>query len=153
MSRSVSASVGALISVGIRWADRLVGIVSTIILARLLVPEDFGIIAMASLLIGLIEVLLDMGVNFTLVQNKHATQDDFDAAWTLRLIQTCLASVVVFLAAYPAAEYFRDPRVAGVVQVLSVWVLLGGFENIGIVNFQKKMEFGQEFRFFFRQAN
>lgn len=149
MSRAVSASVGALISVGIRWADRLIGIVSTIILARLLVPEDFGIIAMASLLIGLIEVLLDMGVNFTLVQNKHATQEDFDAAWTLRLIQTCLASVVVFLAAYPAAEYFRDPRVAGVVQALSIWVLLGGFENIGIVNFQKKMEFGQEFRFFF----
>ena len=149
VSRSVSAVVGALIAVGIRWTDRLIGLVSTVILARLLVPDDFGIIAMASLVIGLIDVLLDMGVNITLVQNKHATQDDFDAAWTLRLMQSGLAAVAIFLAAYPAARYFHDPRVTGVVQALALSVLLVGFENIGIVSFQKKMEFGQEFRFFF----
>lgn len=148
-SRSVSVLVGAFISVGIRWTDRLIGMVSTLILARLLAPDDFGISAMAMLLVGLIGVLLDMGVNLTLVQNKHATQEDFDAAWTLRLIQSGVAAVVVFLAAYPAAEYFHDPRVTAVMQVLAVWVVLGGVENIGIVSFQKKMEFGLEFYFFF----
>lgn len=149
MSNSVSATVGALIVVGIRWLDRLIALASTVILARLLAPADFGIIAMASLVIGLIDVLLDLGVSITLVQNKHATQHDFDAAWTLRLIQSALATVVVFLAAYPAARYFHDPRVCPVVQALALSVLLAGFENIGIVSFQKKMEFGLEFRFFF----
>ena len=149
MRKSVSAPVGALIVVGIRWTDRLIGLASTMILARLLAPEDFGVIAMASLLIGLIDVLLDMGVNITLVQNKHATQDDYDAAWTLRLIQSGLATVIIFLAAHPAAAYFHDPRVSNVVQAMALSVLFAGFSNIGTVTFQKKMEFGLEFRFFF----
>jgi len=149
MTRSVTASAGALIVVGTRWVDRLIGFISTLILARLLAPEDFGIIAMASLVIGLIDVLLDVGVSTALVHNRNATQDDYDAAWTLRLIQSALSALVVLAAAGPAAEYFRDPRVAGVIQVLALTMLLSGFENIGVVSFQKKMEFGIEFRFLF----
>jgi O-antigen/teichoic acid export membrane protein len=149
VSKSVSASAGALIVVGLRWTDRLIGLVSTVILARLLAPDDIGIIAMASLVISLIDVLLDMGVNVALIQNKHASRDDYDAAWTLRLIQSLAATVIIFIAAYPAAEYFHDARVTPVVQVLALSILLLGLENIGIVSFQKKMEFGQEFRFFF----
>ena len=149
MTRTVSASKGALLVIGIRWTDRLIGLVSTVILARLLVPEDFGIIAMASIVIGLIDALLDVGVNITLIQNKHATEEDYSAAWTLRLIQSALAALLVLAAAEPAAAYFRDPRVESVIQILSLALLLSGFENIGIVTFQKKREFGVEFRFFF----
>jgi lipopolysaccharide exporter len=149
MTRSVSASTGALIMVGLRWTDRLIGLVSTIILARLLVPEDFGIIAMAAIVVGLADVLLDMGVNVALIQNRNANQDDYNAAWTLRLIQSALAALLVFAAAEPAAEYFHDPRVAAVSQFLALSLLLTGCENIGVVTFQKNMEFGREFRFFF----
>jgi lipopolysaccharide exporter len=149
MTRSVSASTGALIMIGMRWTDRLIGLISTMILARLLVPEDFGIIAMASIVVGLADVLLDMGVNITLIQNRNATQEDYNAAWTIRLVESALGALLVFALAEPAAEYFRDPRVADVTRVLAFSLLLTGCENIGVVNFQKKMEFGLEFRFFF----
>jgi lipopolysaccharide exporter len=148
MIQPISASTSGLIVVGMRWTDRFIGLISTIILARLLAPDDFGLIAMATLLIGLIDVLLDMGVNLTLVQNKNATQADFDAAWTLRLAQSGLATLIVFAVAYPAAEYFRDARIVPIVQILAVSILIQGLENIGIVMFQKQMEFGQEFKFF-----
>lgn len=147
MTRSVSVSTGALIVVGMRWIDRLIGFVSTMILARLLVPEDFGIIAMAAIIIGMADVLLDMGVNITLIQNRNATREDYDAAWTLRLIQSALAALLALAAAEPAAEYFRDPRVLNVIQALALLLLLAGFENIGIVSFQKNMEFGREARY------
>lgn len=135
--------------IGMRWTDRLIGLISTIILARLLVPEDFGIIAMASIVIGLADVLLDMGVNITLIQNSNATQEDYNAAWTIRLVESALGALLVFALAEPAAEYFRDPRVADVTRVLAFSLLLTGCENIGVVTFQKEMEFGREFRFFF----
>lgn len=138
-----------LIVVSIRWIDRLIGIASTIILARLLAPADFGIIAMASLVIGLIDVLLDFGVNISLMQNKNATDGDFNAAWTLRLIQSILTAALISISAYQAAVYFHEPRLTNVIQVLAISILLAGLENIGIVNFQKKMEFGLEFRYFF----
>ena len=149
MTRAVSAATGAVLMVGLRWTDRLIGFVSTVILARLLVPEDFGVVAMAAIIVGLADVLLDMGVNITLIQNRTATQDDYNAAWTLRLIQCSLAALLVFAAAEPAAAYFDDPRVAPVARFLALSLLLAGCENIGVVEFQKHMEFGREFQFFF----
>ncbi len=145
----VSATRGALLVVGMRCVDRLIGFVSTLILARLLVPDDFGIVAMASIIVGLIDTLLDLGVGSALIQNKAATRDDFDTAWTLRLVQAGFAALIIWFAAPLAADYFRDSRVLDVIRLMSVTILIGGFENIGIVAFQKNMEFGRDFLFFF----
>lgn len=132
-----------------RWIDRLIGLISTLILARLLVPEDFGIVAMASIVVGLVDTLLDLGVGSALIQNRNAGRDDFDTAWTLRLAQGALAAIALWLAAPLAAGMFHDPRLVDVIRAMALTVILGGFENIGIVAFQKNMEFGRDFRFFF----
>ena len=147
--KRVSVARGAVLVVAMRWTDRLIGLVSTLILARLLLPEDFGIVAMASIVVGLIDTLLDLGVGSALVQNKHAGREEFDTAWTFRLLQAAFAALLIWLAAPFAAEYFRDPRVIDVIKVMALAVLIGGFENIGIVAFQKNMEFGRDFQFFF----
>lgn len=148
-TRSASVFRGALLTVSMRWTDRLIGFVSTLVLARLIAPDDFGIIAMASLVIGMVDAFLALGVNVALIQNRDATQAHYDTAWTLRLAQSALAAGVIFLASYPAAGYFNDPRVTPVIQWLSLGMLLLGLENIGIVNFHKEMRFGMEFRFLF----
>ena len=147
--KRVSVARGAVLVVGMRWTDRLIGLVSTLILARLLLPEDFGIVAMASIVVGLIDTLLDLGVGSALVQNKHAAREEFDTAWTVRLVQSAFVALLIWLAAPFAAEYFRDPRVLDVIRVMALTTLIGGFENIGIVAFQKNMEFGRDFQFFF----
>lgn len=148
-AQSTGVFQGAILTVSMRWTDRLIGFASTLILARLITPDDFGIIAMASLVIGLIDALLALGVNVALIQNREATQAHYDTAWTLRLAQSAVAAAVIFLAAIPAADYFNDARVTPVLQWLSLGMLLLGLENIGIVNFQKEMRFGMEFRFVF----
>ena len=132
-----------------RWTDRSIAFVSTLILARLLVPADFGVIVMASLFIGLADVFFELGVNVALIQNRTPSQEHYDTAWTLRIIQTTLAAIVVVIAAPLAATYFNDPRVTLVVQVLAVSLVLSGLENIGVVTFQKEMQFGKEFQFLF----
>jgi lipopolysaccharide exporter len=147
--KPVSVVRGVLLSVGMRWTDRLIGFVSTLILARLLLPEDFGIVAMASIIVGLIATLLDLGVGSALIQNKHAAREEYDTAWTLRLMQAASVALFIWLLAPFAAEYFRDPRVYDVIRVMALTMLIGGFENIGIVAFQKNMEFGRDFQFFF----
>lgn len=149
-AEAVSVARGAVLVVAMRWTDRLIGIISTLILARLLMPADFGIVAMASLVVALIDTLLDLGVNSALIQNPQADRDDFDTAWTLRLGQALLAALLIALLGAPlAAEYFNDARVEDVLRFMAFTVALGGLENIGIVAFQKNMEFGRDFRFFF----
>ncbi len=144
-----TAFKGGLLSVGMRWTDRLIGLASTLILARVLVPADFGLVAMAMIVVGLIDVLLDLGVGAALIQNSTADKADFDTAWTLRLCQTTLAAIIVAVGAPFVAAYYGDPRVVDVMRVIALAVLVSGLENIGIVRFQKDMEFGRDFRFFF----
>jgi O-antigen/teichoic acid export membrane protein len=132
-----------------RWLDRLIGIISTIILARLLVPADFGVIAMATLVLGLVDVFLDLGVNIALIQRSNPTPEQYNTAWTLRLIQTSIATLVVVATAPLAASYFKDPRVEPVLQVLGFAFVLSALENIGVVEFQTHMRFGEDFRFAF----
>ncbi|MBK8376016.1 MAG: oligosaccharide flippase family protein [Sphingomonadales bacterium] len=147
--KSMSAARGAVLVVTMRWTDRLIGLVSTLILARLLVPEDFGIVAMASVVVGLIDTVLDLGVGSALIQNRDAGREEFDTAWTLRIAQAVTGALIIGLTAPYAADYFRDPRVLDVIRVMALTILIGGFENIGIVAFQKNMEFGKDFQFFF----
>lgn len=149
MSSRSSLLQGAVLMVGMRWADRLIGLISTLILARLLVPEDLGIIAMSSLVVGLADMLLDLGVEAALIRNREATQKHYDSAWTLRLLQMCVSAGLVVLCAPLAAAYFDEPRVEAVLQVAALSLVLGGMQNIGIVNFQKEMRFRQDFRFTF----
>lgn len=140
---------GAALTVAMRWTDRLIGIASTLILARVLVPDDFGVIAMAALVIGFIDVLFDVGVNVALIQNTEATPAHYHTAWTLRLIQAAVATVLIIVAAPFAADYFKDPRITPVLQVSAIGVLLVALENIGVIDFQKHMRFGLDFRFVF----
>jgi O-antigen/teichoic acid export membrane protein len=112
-----------------------------------LTPDDFGVVAMAMLAILLADVFLNLGVNVALIQNHDAKQEHYDTAWTLRLLQTILSCIIVSVSAPFAAQYFNDTRVVLVVQVTSLHLIINGFENIGIINFQKEMLFVEDFRF------
>lgn len=140
---------GAIIVVAMRWSDRLFGLLSTLILARLLVPDDFGVVVMASLFVGLIDVLLDMGVAAALIHNRNCDSEVYSTAWTIRLIQAALAATIIAFSAPLAADYFNDHRVAAVLMLMAATTFIGGLENIGIVTFQKEMAFGRDFQFFF----
>ena len=143
-----SAFRGAILTVSMRWVDRLIGLASTMILARLLVPEDFGLVAMAMVIVGLLDVLLDLGVASALIQNTRADAEDFHTAWTLRLLQSAATALLLVVSAPFAADYYNDDRVELIIQVVAITAFVGGFENIGTVSFQKNMEFGRDFRFF-----
>lgn len=138
---------GVLLTVSMRWVSRLIGLVSTLILARLLVPDDFGITAMAAVVLGLMATLLDLGINVALVRNAQATPEHYHSAWTMRLMQAVLIAAVLAAVSPFAGDYFRDPRVTPVLMLMALNVVVGSLENIGIITFQKEMQFGREFRF------
>lgn len=142
-----SIAQGAVLTIAMRWTNRLISIVSTLILARLLQPDDFGIVALAFMVLAFVQVFLEFGVSIALVQNDQATEEHFYSGWTLRLMQATAVAAILALAAPWAAEYFNDPRLAPVLRVLALNVVIGSFENIGIVNFQKNMQFGLELRY------
>jgi O-antigen/teichoic acid export membrane protein len=140
-------SRGSAWMIGMRWAIRGIGLASTIILARLLAPDDFGVVAMAMVAVALLEVFTHSGTDLALLRNVDATREHYDAAWTLEIVQAVVLAAVLLLAAPLVGGHFEDARVTEVIQILSLRALIGGFQNIGVVDFRRQLQFGREFKF------
>ena len=130
-----------------RLTDRVLGFASTLILARLLVPADFGLVAMATSVIAVVEVIGLFGFDMALIQNRQATRRHYDTAWTFNVIVGALVAAILVALAQPAAGFYAEPRVAEVLVILAAGVFITGFENIGVIAFRKELRFGQEFLF------
>jgi lipopolysaccharide exporter len=140
---------GIVWMVAARLMDRSIGIVSTLILARLLVPGDFGLVAMATAIGGLLDLLGAFSFDVALIQNAAAERRHYDTVWTINAVfQLVCAGALVALAG-PAAAFYAEPRLAGVMYVLAVSYLLGAFGNVGVVAFRKELDFKKEFNFIF----
>lgn len=129
----------------LRLTSRGIGFVSTVILARLLVPQDFGLVALATSLVAIVEILGNFGFDFALIQNQQAERRHYDTAWTLQLGYSVLSAAVIAVASHSVAYFFRDHRLGPVMMVLSIGVLIGGAENIGVVGFRKDLRMGRDF--------
>lgn len=138
---------GSAWMIAARWAMRLIGLVSTIILARLLTPDDFGVIALAMIVVGLLDTVAYAGVDLALMRPGNDSREHFDTAWTVQIIQGTLLAAALILAAPFAAPFFSEPRVMAVIQVIALRPFILGFQNIGIVAFRKELDFAKDFRF------
>jgi len=139
--------VGASWMVLYKLFDRSLGLVSTIVLARLLLPQDFGIVAMATSVIALLELLSAFNLDAALIQHRDASDEHFHAAWTLNLLCASILALLLFALAWPVSVFYREPRLTAVISTLAVGTIIQGLENVGTVNFRKNLDFPREFRF------
>ena len=140
-------TIGAFWTVAMRLSLRAVGILSVIILARILVPDDFGIVAKASMIASFLELISEFGLTAALVQNQNATDDHYDTVWTIHVIRGALIGLILLVVAKPAAVFFREPVLTSILFFYALATFLDGLQNVGVVNFWKNLEFDLEFRF------
>jgi O-antigen/teichoic acid export membrane protein len=138
---------GTLWVVAARWTIRGIGLISTVILARLLAPAEFGVVAMAMFVTGLLEVFGDTGLVLYLIRHPDPQRGHFDTVWTLRLLVGAALALALLLLAPLGAAFFKEPLVAPAIRVLALRPLLLGLENPGIVLFRKDMVFSKDFEF------
>jgi O-antigen/teichoic acid export membrane protein len=105
-------------------------------------PEDFGLVAMAMVLYQIVEALSEFNFNTLLLVERHVGRDYYDTVWTLTLIRGVAIAAVLCLLAAPAATFFSEPRVESIIYALALVALLGGLNNVGVVDFQKEFRFG-----------
>ena len=146
MSLGRDIAGGAAWTVAGRFAMRSVGVVSTLILARILAPDDFGLIAQAILVIEILQTATELGVQIPLIQNQNATKAHYNTAWTLKIIRGFLFAFIVWIIAEPVATWFDEPRLVSILYVVAFIPLIQGFQNIGVVDFWKYFRFHKEFQ-------
>ncbi len=138
---------GAFWTVSMRWGMKFIGLASTAVLARLLAPEDYGLVAIALVLIAGVQVFFDLGIELSLIRDANATNEDFNTAWTMRLLQANGLGLVIILLAEVAGDFYQDQRLAWIFYVSALSIMIKSFENIGVVEFQKDLDFFSDFKF------
>lgn len=137
---------GAAWLVLFRLLERGIGFVSTLILARILVPADFGLVAMAMSILAALELLGAFSFDLALIQNQRAERRHYDTAWTFGVVFGLIKALGMCALALPAAAFFNEPRVTGVMLALAVGTAIQGFDNVGTVAFQKDLQLHKEFQ-------
>lgn len=138
---------GAIWMVLAKLAERSLGLISTLVLARVLLPEDFGLVAMAMSFVALLELITAFGFDTTLIQKQTRDRDHYDTAWTFNIILGAAVAVLMVLLARPIADFYRAPDLIYVILGLAIGSVTQGFQNIGVVAFRSDMEFNKEFGF------
>lgn len=146
VGRSIAA--GAVWMVAFKLAERSIGLVSTLILARLLVPADFGLVAMAMAIVAVLELAGNFGFDHAIIRNPDARREHYDTAWSLTVAHGLLSALVLAALAIPLARFFNEPRLEAVTYVLAVVAAIQGLQNIGLVMFRKELQFHQDVIFF-----
>lgn len=146
-SESLSKRVvkGGIWVFALRITNRGLVFIRTIILARLLAPNDFGLLGIAMLSIATLETFSQTGFQAALIQKKGDITSYLDTAWTVSAIRGIVLFLVLFLSAPIIAQFFNSSQATAVIMVIAISPLLSGFRNIGIMFFQKELEFNKQF--------
>ena len=116
-----------------------------IILARLLIPSDYGIIALIAIFITIANVFVQSGFNTALIQKKDANEADFSSVFYLSILIAFLLYVILFSTAPFTAAFYDVPMLIPVIRVLSVTLFFGAFNSIQNAVIAKKMQFKKLF--------
>ena len=137
-------SVGAAWTAGGRIVSNLLGLVSTLALARLLTPADFGLVALATIVLSIVGAITDLSLTSALIQHKDPQREHYDTAWTLNMLRAAAIAVVLVAAGFPVAWGYHDDRLIGIFFALGGGALISGLMNPRLVDFQRRLSFRQQ---------
>jgi O-antigen/teichoic acid export membrane protein len=137
--------IGAVWLLAWRFISRGIGMISTLILARVLVPSDFGIVAMATTFSTMLDTLSQIGVQDALVRRADNNRDLFDTAFTLQVGRGILTLIILSASGPVASWWFGEPRLVPLMMALGGIAFISSLENVGIVEFRRGMRYSMVF--------
>lgn len=106
-----------------RLVNRGLGLASTLVVARILVPEDYGIIATCMLIQAFGQIFTKLGVTQNLISSSDISREFVDSLFAQRVLVSFISSCAIFFASPWVSHWFNDPRIEGVLHVIS-WIFI-----------------------------
>lgn len=132
---------GLLWSFGDLMGNQGIQFIIQIILARLLVPEDFGIIGMILVFVALSNSLVDSGFTQALIRDQKANQTDYSTVFYFNLAVSIVIYGALFLSAPLISDFFEVPQLTSIIKVLALGVIINAFSIIPRAMFTKEVNF------------
>ena len=114
---------------------------ATIVLARVLSPENFGLMSLALIAINYLDTFGELGVGSAVIYKQDNTEKNANVAFTLAMTVNILLAVIAFAIAPAVAAFFNEPQLTRIIQALSVTFILSGLGRIHEARLKKDMAF------------
>lgn len=129
----------------LRFLDKGLRTIRKIILARLLAPNDFGLFGIALLMMSSMEAFTKTGFDAALIHNQKNIDDYLDTAWIIQVIRGLILASILFIFAPVIADFFDEKLAIPILKVLSLAEIFKSLKSIGVVLFQKELDFKKRF--------
>lgn len=129
-----------------RCGAQVVNFVVSILLARLLLPSDYGTVALMGVFISILDIFVDSGFGTALIQKEDADSLDFSSVFYFNMVVCIILYGVIFVCSPLIAKFYRLPEVTAYMRVLALSIIISGLKNVQQAHVSKTMQFK---RFFF----
>ena len=134
-------AVASLYMVATRLTLRGLGFFSTLILVRILSPDDFGLVGLAAGTYAILDTLTATGFNLAIIRMRDPEPRHYDTAWTMNVLRGLVIASALALTARLQAEFMGDARIAGLMWLLAGTAILQSLESIRLVDRQRELRF------------
>ncbi len=142
-------SIGEQVSSSIRWMagmrvlSQILMWGATLLVIRILSPEDYGLMALASVVIGLLEILDDMGLADAVVKKKNLTENFVKQIFGCLIVLSALFYSLLIITGPAIADFYDDPRLATIIYVLGLQIIIRTFYYVPDAIMRREMKFKQ----------
>lgn len=118
-------------------------LIGTLVLGRLLTPNDFGLVAIATVAITTVMTATETGMTNALVQATKRDREHFDVAWTIGLLRGSFLCAALYFAAPLVAQAFGDQRAAALVRMMSLLPFLNSINSPRMAELMRELKFSR----------
>lgn len=135
---------------GIGWTGALrlltkVAILAKVLVAyRLLSPADVGLFGLATLALGLLEMLMETGINLLLVKDERSLHYFLNTAFIVSAVRGIGISVLILISAFFLPSFFHEPRLQAMLFLAACIPVIRGFINPAVIRYQKELKFQKD---------
>ena len=136
-----TAVLSALWAAGESWSLRGVSLLVFLVLARLVDPAAFGLVALAAVYVTTVQALSDQGLATALIQRENLEEAHKDSAFWANLAVGAILALATLALARPAAAFYSEPRLAVILRWYALWPLLGSLSVVQQALLRRAMRF------------
>lgn len=129
----------------LRVFTRGLAVLKTIILARILLPAQFGIYGIATIVLGFLETMTETGINVFLIQKTQKIDSYVDSAWVVSILRGTIIGGLIAAFAPIIVRFFGAPGSSSILYITALIPFIRGFINPSSIKFQKELKFKNQF--------
>src|SRR5690606_17124262 len=141
MSLKQKTITGLFWTFGEQFASKGIGFIVSIVLARILLPEEFGLIAMIMVFIGIGHSMVDSGMTSSLIRTINPDQRDYSTVFFINIIASLVVYGIIYICAPAMADFYEQPILVNLVRVYALVIVIQSLVTVQITRMTKEMNF------------